>query len=191
MGAAFATTLRPLRALGATTIDAGLENAPAKADVRAEEARRKEARTRAACAAGATATAERVTMVLVDTGCDFKCPWCTRSRASGAHVREVGRFVSSALDRGVRPTRPPGVFDRKRRQITSDLDPILTYHDPNATNDIVFSRNRTSPIGGKRRLETRSTCVRFFPGNDATASFADAKRANRERRRLGFSIDRN
>ena len=81
VGAAFATTFRPLRALDATTVDAGLANAPTKADVRAEEARWKEVRTRAACAAGATTTAERVAMVLADTRCELECVPSARERA--------------------------------------------------------------------------------------------------------------
>jgi hypothetical protein len=49
--------------------------------VRAEDARRKEARTRAACAAGATTTAERVAMMLADTKCELECVPSARERA--------------------------------------------------------------------------------------------------------------
>ena len=62
-GVAFATTLRSLRALDAVVVATRLANAPTKAEVRAEEARRTEARTRAVCVTGATATADMVAML--------------------------------------------------------------------------------------------------------------------------------
>lgn len=129
MGAAFATTRRPLRALDATTVDAGLANAPAKADVRAEEARRKEARTRAACAAGATATAERVAMVLADTRCELVCVLSARERARRGRNR--GRRARTPRTRTFRDRqrsidafdrRVPASFTGKRRPVTGDLD---------------------------------------------------------------------
>ena len=157
VGAAFATTFRPLRALDATTVDAGLANAPTKADVRAEEARWKEVRTRAACAAGATTTAERVAMVLADTRCELECVPSARERA----LRGRDRW------RQARTSENSDVLERKRSdRPTNRRDPAsFTGNDA-----FFFSSERQMAF---RRIHLRESMTgdahdscAFFPKPD-------------------------
>ena len=146
-----------------------MANAPAKADVRAEEARRKEARTRVACAAGATATAERVAMVVADTRCELECVPSARERA--LRGRDRGRQArtsekSDVSEHCVRSTafdrRHPGSFTGKGAisPVTSRPAVGRKSQTPKSANDRCLFE--IVAVCGKRRLATRSTCAFFL-----------------------------